>query len=105
MTSLPRELAVLMQTKLTLVVAEESGHDPIKATGLVLAHLPQIAKRVVEDEAQIRTLRAVTRQHEDPWAHLKRLAARKKQTATSLYEAERLSERELAENPLVKRPS
>jgi hypothetical protein len=42
MTSLPRELAVLLQTKLTLVVAAESGHDPLKATGLVLAHLPQI---------------------------------------------------------------
>jgi hypothetical protein len=39
MLSLPRELAVLSQTRLTLVVAEAVGHDPIKATGLVLAHL------------------------------------------------------------------
>jgi hypothetical protein len=28
MLALPRELAVLMQTKLSLVVAKESGHDP-----------------------------------------------------------------------------
>ncbi len=32
MLSLPRELAVLMQTKLSLVVAEEAGHDPLRAT-------------------------------------------------------------------------
>jgi hypothetical protein len=38
MLALPRELAVLMQTKLTLVVTKESGHDPIKATGLLLAY-------------------------------------------------------------------
>jgi len=34
MVQLPRELAVLMQTKLTLVIADEAGHDPLKATGL-----------------------------------------------------------------------
>ncbi len=32
MLSLPKELALLCQTKLTLVVAEAVGHDPIKAT-------------------------------------------------------------------------
>ena len=30
----PRELAVRLQTRLTLVVAMGSGHDPLKATGL-----------------------------------------------------------------------
>ncbi len=43
MLSLPRELAVLMQTRLTLVVAHAAGHDPLKATGLVLTYLPWIA--------------------------------------------------------------
>lgn len=75
MTSLPRELAVLMQTKLTLIVA------------------------------QIWTLRAVTRQHEDPWMHIEKLAARKKKTAKVLYEGERLTDRELATNPLQTRPA
>jgi hypothetical protein len=45
MLNLPRELAVLCQTKLTLVVAVEAGHDPIKATGLVLAHLSNVCRR------------------------------------------------------------
>lgn len=103
MTSLPRELAVLMQTKLTLVVAAESGHDPLKATGLILAHLPQITKKVRRDKAQIWTLRAVTRHHDDPWKHIERIASRKKQTAKALYEAERLNDRDLAANPLQRR--
>jgi hypothetical protein len=51
MIQLPRELAVLMQTKLTLVVALEAGHDPLKATGLVLAHLPGICARTDPDVA------------------------------------------------------
>jgi hypothetical protein len=48
---LARELAVLMQTKLTLFVADETGHDPLKATGLVLAHLPGVCKRTRPDVA------------------------------------------------------
>jgi hypothetical protein len=33
MLSLPRELAALMQTKLTLVDCLAVGHDPVRATG------------------------------------------------------------------------
>jgi hypothetical protein len=43
MLSLARELAVLMQTGLTLFVAEAAGHDPLRATGLVLTYLPWVA--------------------------------------------------------------
>lgn len=39
-----RELAVVRQTNLSLVVAHDSGHDPIKATGLLLAHIDYIAR-------------------------------------------------------------
>jgi len=35
----PPELAVLIQTKLTLIVAMGAGDDPIKATGLLFAYL------------------------------------------------------------------
>jgi len=41
----PRELAVLIQTRLTLVVALASGHDPVKASGLLFAYLAGICKR------------------------------------------------------------
>jgi hypothetical protein len=54
MLSLPRELAVLMQTRLTLVVAHAAGHDPLKATGLVLTYLPWMAGQSRPNEAQSR---------------------------------------------------
>lgn len=41
----PLELSVLIQTRLTLVVALEVGHNPVKATGLLFAHLAGICKR------------------------------------------------------------
>jgi hypothetical protein len=100
MTSLPRELAVLMQTKLTLVIAAESGHDPLKATGLVLAHLPQICKRSKRDTPQIWSLRAATREHDDPWSYLQRIAKREKKTAQALMSEMRLSPQQLSKHPL-----
>src|SRR5215208_4568353 len=39
------ELAALIQTKLTLVVAMESGHNPVKASGLLFAYLASISQR------------------------------------------------------------
>src|SRR5437016_226219 len=42
----PRELAALIQTKLAVVVAEGAGHDPLKATGLLLTHLPDVCMRL-----------------------------------------------------------
>jgi hypothetical protein len=100
MTSLPREMAVLLQTKLTLVIAAESGHDPLKATGLVLAHLPQIAKRTVPDKAQIWTLHAATRPHDEPWRFIEKVAKHGKKTAAKLYAESRLTDEELGRNPL-----
>lgn len=45
MLSQARELAALLQTKLTLVVAAESGHNPVRASGLLFAHLELICQR------------------------------------------------------------
>ena len=53
MLSLPKELSLLCQTKLTLVIAERSGHDPIRATGLLLAHIDGICRRSRPDKAQV----------------------------------------------------
>ena len=91
MLSLPRELAVLMQTRLTLVVAHAAGHDPLKATGLVLTYLPWIAAHTRSDEAQFWVLRAANKPAEDPWKHLQKVASRKGTTAAALYDAEKLT--------------
>jgi len=100
MIRLPRELAVLHQTKLTLVVAEAAGHDPVKATGLVLAHLPGICKRTRPDIPQVWILRTVDRNHERPWDLLGRIAARQGKSADELFAASRLSEAEAAKKTL-----
>lgn len=49
----PRLIAVVDQLRMTLVVCAEISHDPIAATGLLLAHLPRVAKRHRSDKAQI----------------------------------------------------
>ena len=64
--SQPRELAALMQTKLAVIVAEAAGHDAIKATGLLLAHLPAICKRISPGHAQLGRPKAVDRNHDEP---------------------------------------
>ncbi|HEV7808046.1 MAG TPA: hypothetical protein VGO80_19680 [Solirubrobacteraceae bacterium] len=100
MLSLPRELAVLCQTKLTLVAAEAVGHDPIKATGLVLAHITRICEQTRVDTAQVWRLRTSTKPAETPWDFLSRLAERRGRTAPDLYASERLKEDELGRSPL-----
>jgi len=101
MTRLPRELAVLCQTKLTLVVAVGAGHDPIQATGLVLAHISNICKRTLDDQAQVWRLRTTARTADDPWETMGRLAARRGVSAQQLYDREKLSASELARSPLA----
>jgi hypothetical protein len=100
MLSMPRELSVLMQTKLTLVVADAAGHDPLKATGLVLAYLPWIAAHTQPDVAQLWVLRSANKPHDDPWSWLEKTAERRGTTAAALYPEEKLSEEELARDPL-----
>lgn len=46
MTEEPRVLPALKATRLTLVIVESLGHDPVRATGALLLDLPGIAKRV-----------------------------------------------------------
>ncbi len=101
MLALPREMSVLIQTKLTLVVAEGAGHDPIKATGLVLAHLPAICERTRRDVPQLWHLRTAPRPHDDPWDCLKAIATRRGGTASQQFKESKLSDEELATNPLA----
>jgi hypothetical protein len=101
MLNLPRELAVLCQTKLTLVVAVAAGHDPIKATGLVLAHISNICQRTRTDRAQVWRLATVARGADDAWDYLDRAARRRGETANEAFGRERLSEAALRRSPLT----
>jgi hypothetical protein len=72
-----REISVLLQAKLTLVVAEAAGDDPLKATGLLLTHLPWIARQRHGHQAQVWVLRATNKRPDDPWELLRGIATRR----------------------------
>jgi hypothetical protein len=96
MLLLPKELTVLCQTKLTLVVAEGAGHDPIKASGLVLTHLPNVCNRTDTGRPQLWVLRTTAKPAEDPWTRLSQLAERRGQQVKELYREMKLTDEELA---------
>ena len=95
------ELAALIQTKLTLVVAMESGHNPVKASGLVFAYLAGICQRTRPDKPQVWTLNAANRPHREPWGFLERFADHNNRTTTDVWEEFRLSADSLAQDPLA----
>jgi hypothetical protein len=96
-----RELSVVRQTNLTLVVAHDAGHDPIKATGLLLAHLDCVAAHSIATEAQIWRLTANNRPAHDPWELLERAAHHQHRSADDLWREGRLANAELRQDPLA----
>lgn len=101
MLRLPRELSVLHQTRLTLVVVQEAGHDPIRAAGLLLVHLPVICRKTVPSTGQIWKLSAQNKNHDDPYGELQKLALHRKTSVQDLFHAHRLTSEELSRNPLL----
>jgi hypothetical protein len=100
MLKLPRELAVIHQTSLTLVIVEQAGHDPIRAAGLLLVHLPTICRKTVRSTGQIWKLSAQNRNHDDPWEELQKIANHMNMNVKDLFQAHKLSNNELTRNPL-----
>lgn len=96
-----RELAVIRQTNFTLVVIHAAGHDPIKATGLLLTHLDYICSRTSPDEPQVWDLVARNRPARDPWELLERVAQHQHRDVDRLWSEGRLTNAELARDPLA----
>ena len=101
MLNQPRELAVVRQTNITLVIAHDAGHDPIKATGLLLAHLDYICARTTPDEPQIWHLTARNRPGRDPWAYLEDVAEHQNRDVEEVWSEGRLAPSELRRDPLA----
>lgn len=95
MVKLPKEMTVLHQTKMTLVIAEAAGHDPLAATGLLLAHLPFICKQTTPEHAQLWRLRASRKPWEKPWQYIQEWALRNNETPKGVYDRCKLSDDEL----------
>jgi hypothetical protein len=97
----PPELAVLIQTKLTLVVAVAAGDDPIKATGLLFAYLGGICSRTTPMTPQVWKLAAANRPANKPWDELKRAATHQHRDVGDLWREYRLNDSELQADPLA----
>lgn len=76
MLSLPREMTVLQQTGLTLVVAKGEGHSPIRAVGVLLCHLSHVCHHTKPGVAQIWKLRVAQKNHEPVSDYLEDIAKR-----------------------------
>lgn len=97
------ELTTLIQTKLTLVVAMEAGHNPVKASGLLFAYLAGICQRCDLNKPQAWTLNARNRPHVEPWDLLKRFAEHNNRTVEQVWPELKLTAERLARDPLGER--
>jgi len=56
MLELPEEMVALSRTRLTLVVTAGVGHNPLRASGLLMAYLPEIARRLGNESPRRATI-------------------------------------------------
>jgi hypothetical protein len=84
MLSLAKEMTVLDQTGLTLVVAKGEGHNPIRAVGVLLCHLGHICHHTKRDLAQIWRLRVAQKNNELVSDYLEDIAKKAKTTVSKI---------------------
>jgi hypothetical protein len=90
MLSLSKEMTVLSQTRLTLVVAKGEGHNPIRAVGALLCHLPFICHHTVQDRAQVWNLRVSQKNHDEIFVYLDKIAEKSGTTVEGLLAKNRI---------------
>ena len=95
------ELAALIQTRLTLVVAMEAGHNPVKASGLLFAYLDGICQRTRPDEPQVWALSAANRAPRGPWEFLQQFASHNHRDTDAVWREFKLTAAQLAADPLA----
>jgi hypothetical protein len=101
MINMPRELATVMETKLTLVVCRAVGHDPVRATGLLLTNLSTICHQTTPAVAQVWRLGGGRRRpYQKPWDYFTRAANHRNLTTGELRAEEWLTPADLRTDPL-----
>lgn len=95
MLSLAKEMTVLSQTGLTLVVAKGEGHNPIRAVGTLLCHLTHICVHTTPGTGQIWRLRVTQKNAEPVHDYLDTIATKSKTTVARLVAANKLAPAEL----------
>jgi hypothetical protein len=90
MLNLPREMVVLSATRVTLVVTQRVGHDPVRATGLLMVSLGQIARQLTgRPQIFMLTPPELGRHRTDPAARLTAIAQHRNVPRHELIAAER----------------
>lgn len=74
MLNQPKEMVVLHQSLLKLIVIDDGGNDPLVATGLLMAYMPQILKRFDESKPQLWIVRPGERKPTNPWDQITAIA-------------------------------
>jgi hypothetical protein len=93
--SLAREMTVLSQTRLTLVVVKGEGHNPVRAVGALLCHLPFICHHTVRDRAQLWNVRVSNKNADEVQSYLDDIAARTDTTAADIFTKHKLPNQDL----------
>ncbi len=94
------ELSVLDQTNLTLVVAVGTGHNPVKASGLLFAYLSRICELTRSDRGQIWQLKGGNIMPTEPEEALTRVADHQNVDPAQLIAQSRLDAAAFAQDPL-----
>jgi hypothetical protein len=93
--SQPKEMTVLSQTQLTLVVVKGEGHNPIRAVGILLCHLPYVCHHTIRHRAQIWSLRITNKNADEVQPYLDQIGAKTGVTASELFARHKVPSREL----------
>jgi hypothetical protein len=101
MLVLPRELSVLLQTRVSLVVVREAGHDPVMATGILLAQISGVCNRTTRDHPQLWKLGTTEKRPDNPWDDLAGIARHHGRTPAEIFAEHQLARDELARDPLA----
>ncbi len=88
-----KEMVVLKQARLTLVVFEDTDNDPFVAAGLLMIHAPEIARRLDRRKAELWILRKPKASPQNPWDRIELLAARESLSPDRLMRRERIPAR------------
>lgn len=92
--SSPKEMAVVEQTKFTVVAIESAGHDPLRAIGQVLVHARHIGQSFRADEPQVyRIGRPQALEALSPWVYLQKIG---RGDGKAVFRSHRLTDEELA---------
>ena len=86
--NLSTEMVALNDTKLTLVVADGVGHNPVRATGLVMVHLHEVSRRF-DGSPQIYVLRPAQLATQRPGSYINKIAVRQKIAPNEMISRER----------------